>query len=475
MSSEDRHRVPVTAVPITRRRVLAAVGVSIAACALPAVGRAQPQADGFRILRARPGQAHLRGSEQTPTRIWGYDGVAPGPTLRVRQGEELRVRLVNELPQATVVHWHGVRLPNAMDGVPHLTQKPIEPGESFDYRFVAPDAGTFWYHSHLRSSEQLGRGLYGALLVEETAPVAVDQDILLALDDWRLADDGQIHESFGMPMDAAHAGRLGQYLTANSQDVLDIPVRKNQRLRLRLINAANARVMQLRLDRHRATVMALDGQPTEAFELRNSRIALSPGSRADLFVDATLEAGATAPFVLEYGRDQELLFARLSYQGEPARPTPLDPPRALPANPLPERIDLAAAFRMDVPLDGGAMSAMMMRGGMRGTGMLWALADRSSTGHDGPPLFRVKRDRPVVLSFRNRTAFAHAMHVHGHHFRVLERLGDGWKPYWLDTVLVDVEQTERIAFVADNPGKWMIHCHMIEHQETGMAAWFEVT
>jgi len=479
--------------PISRRRLLAAAGAGLAASALPTPRfLASAATDDFRVLRARAGQARLRGEDLSPTRVWGYDGGVPGPTLRVKQGEELRVRLVNELAEPTVVHWHGLRLPNAMDGVPHLTQRPIEPGQSFDYRFIAPDAGTFWYHSHLRSSEQLGRGLYGALIVEEPAPVAVDQDILLVLDDWRLANSGQIHESFGMPMDASHAGRLGQYLTVNGKDLLDIPVQSNQRLRLRLVNAANARVMQLRLDRHRATVMALDGQPTEPFALPDNRLVLPPGGRADLFVDATLEAGAKAPFILEYGRGQDLTFAHLVYRGEPVRAAALAPPQPLPANPLPARLDLQDAFKLEVPLDGGAMS-LMMRGGtmgggtmgpgtmgpgmmrMGGSGMFWALANRSSTGHDGPPLFRVARGRTVVLSYINRTAFAHAMHVHGHHFRVLDRGGEGWKPYWLDTVLVDVEKSERTAFVADNPGKWMIHCHMIEHQETGMAAWFEVT
>ncbi|HEY5597678.1 MAG TPA: multicopper oxidase domain-containing protein, partial [Kiloniellales bacterium] len=202
--------------------------------------------------------------------------------------------------------------------------------------------------------------------------------------------------------------------------------------------------------------------------------------------------GAKAPFILEYGRGQDLTFAHLVYRGEPVRAAALAPPQPLPANPLPARLDLQDAFKLEVPLDGGAMS-MMMRGGMMGggtmgpgtmgpgmmgmggSGMFWTLANRSSTGHDGPPLFRVARGRTVVLSYINRTAFAHAMHVHGHHFRVLDRGGEGWKPYWLDTVLVDVEKSERTAFVADNPGKWMIHCHMIEHQETGMAAWFEVT
>jgi FtsP/CotA-like multicopper oxidase with cupredoxin domain len=498
------------AAPISRRRLLLSAAAGLAASALPlSASPAETAADGFRLLRARRGEVRLRGDDLAATRVWGYDGAVPGPTLRVRQGEELKVRLRNELDEPTAIHWHGLRLPNAMDGVPHLTQHPVGPGESFDYRFVAPDAGTFWYHSHLRSSEQLGRGLYGALIVEEPAPVAVDQDVLLVLDDWRLADDGQIHESFGAPMDATHAGRLGQYLTVNGRDALDVAVRPRERLRLRLVNAANARVMQLRLDRHRAMAMALDGQPAEPSELAGGRLVLPPGGRADLFVDATLAAGAKAPLVLEYGRGQELTVAQLVYGGEPVRASALEPPQSLPANPLPATLDFKDAFALDVPLDGGAMSMMMMRGGMMGRGMMgpgmmgpgmmspggmgggamgpgamgpggspgmfWALANKSATGHDGPPLFRVKRGRTVVLNYINRTAFPHAMHVHGHHFRVLKANANDWKPHWLDTVLVDVEKTERTAFVADNPGKWMMHCHMIEHQETGMAAWFEVT
>ena len=483
---------------VTRRRMLAGSGLAVVAAALPprrthaASGDTGP--DGFRIIRARPGAVKLRGPELSATPIWGYDGTVPGPLLRVKRGQEVKVRLVNDLSEPTVVHWHGLRLPNAMDGVPHLTQEPIAPGRSFDYRFVAPDGGTFWYHTHFRSSGQLGRGLYGALIVDEPEPVAVDRDVLLVLDDWRLSEAGAIDEaSFGSAHDAAHAGRLGQYLTVNSLDTLDIPVRTNERLRLRLINAANARVMALRLDRHRAKIMAIDGQPSEPFDARDGRVTLGPGARTDLIVDATLEGGAKAPFVLEYGRGQELLVARLVYDaGPPLRPAPLGPPQPLPPNPLPERMDFAGAFRLEVPMDGGAMSAMMM-GGMMGRGMMgpgaapgaggidpraglfWALAGRSSTGHDGAPLFQVKRGRTVVLNLPNRTAFPHAMHIHGHHFRLLDRLDDGWKPYWLDTVLIQREQSARIAFVADNPGKWLIHCHMIEHMETGMAAWFEVT
>ena len=470
---------------LSRRHVVAGAGVAVAGALLPARPRAEPGPDGFHVIRARTGTAALRGEGQPATPIWGYQGVVPGPTLRVKRGEEVRVRLVNDLPEPTVVHWHGVRLPNAMDGVPHLTQPPIAPGASFDYRFRAPDAGTFWYHSHLYSSEQLERGLYGVLIVEEPAPVAVDRDIVLVLDDWRLTSEGKLDEaSFRSLHDAAHDGRIGAHLTVNSSPSLDIPVRTNERLRLRLVNAANARVLRLRFERHATWVMAIDGQPAEPFLARNSRVTLGPGNRMDVFIDAALEAGASAPIMVE-DRTGDVALGRFAYErAEPARPQRLAQPAPLPPNPLPERLDLKGALRIDAPLDGGMMSALMaarMRGGdVPGHGIdprarVWTLAGFASSGHDGPPLFTVKRRRVVVLTFDNRTAFPHAMHIHGHHFRLLDRLDDGWKPYWLDTVTVAARQTDRIAFLADNPGKWMIHCHMLEHQETGMAAWFEVT
>jgi FtsP/CotA-like multicopper oxidase with cupredoxin domain len=477
---------------ISRRRLLGGAGACLTAFALPTGSVAQDNAaDGYRLLRARSGQARLRGSGEPPTAIWGYDGVSPGPTLRVKQGEELKVRLVNELRQSTVVHWHGLRLPNAMDGVPHLTQMPIEPGTSFDYHFVPPDAGTFWYHSHFLSSEQLARGLYGILVIEEREPVEVDRDVVLVVDDWRLLDDGAIQPSFGNFHDAAMAGRLGQYITLNSQDTLNLPVKTNERVRLRIVNTANARIFQFRIARHAARVMAVDGQPCPPYFASGGRLRLAPGNRIDMFLDATLEPGAYAPILVDDLRGGEIEIGRVVYDaGAPLRAGPLPEAKPLADNPLPTRLDLGNALKLDVPLDGGGMAMMMGRRGMMGgtmgggnfrgfgipsQGRIWALASVSSTGHDGPPLFTVARGRTVVLSFPNRTAFPHAMHVHGHHFRQLAPTAEGWRPYWLDTVIVDVERTERIAFVADNPGKWMIHCHMLEHQDSGMAAWFQVT
>jgi FtsP/CotA-like multicopper oxidase with cupredoxin domain len=477
--------------PVARRRLLAGAGLTVAAAALPKYAFGQTPDNGYRVLHARRGQAWLRGKTAAATPIWGYDGMTPGPTLRIKQGDELKVRLVNDLEQATVVHWHGLRLPNAMDGVPFLTQKPIEPGQSFEYHFVPPDAGTFWYHTHFGSSEQLARGLYGVLIVEEREPVAVDRDLMLVVDDWRLLENGDIEPGFGNFHDAMMAGRLGQYITINSQDTLDLPVRSNERLRLRIVNTANSRIFQFRIAQHQARVMAVDGQPCPPNVAANGVLRLAPGNRVDLFLDATQKPGSSAPILVDDLRGGELEIGRLIYDaGAPLRDKPLAEPKPLPDNPLPTKLDLANALKIDVPLDGGGM-AMMMGRGMGGMGdmggrafqgygvppqqRIWALSGVSATGHDGPPMFKVARGRTVVLNFANRTAFPHAMHVHGHHFRQLDARSEGWRPYWLDTVIVDVQRAERIAFVADNPGKWMIHCHMIEHMAAGMAAWFEVS
>jgi len=469
---------------MTRRQVAAGIGASLTMFTMTA-GRAQPPgeySDGWRILRARIGDARLRGAEAPATAIMGYDGLSPGPTLRVKRGDEVRVRLVNELPDPTTIHWHGLRLPNAMDGVPRLTQAPVAPGASFDYRFIAPDAGTFWYHAHFMSSEQVGRGLYGPLIVDETTPLPVDRDVTLVLDDWRLAADGRI-APFGGMHDVAHAGRLGNHLTVNGSPSAGIAVKTNERIRLRLINAANARVMALRIEGHRADVMAIDGQPAEPFPARDGLVVLGPGNRIDLFVDATLPPGTKAPFVTF--ADGNLPLVNISYDaGAPARATLRQNAEPLPPNPLPARMDLTGALKLDVPLDGGMMA--MMRGGMmggaeRGPGRgppspasIWTVANKASDGHSGAPLFSVARGRTVSLAFDNRTEFPHAMHLHGHHFRLLDKLDDGWKPFWLDSIVLAPRQAARIAFVADNPGKWMIHCHMLEHQESGMSAWFAV-
>ena len=213
-------------------------------------------------LEARTGSAQLVPPDYPATPIWGYEGRVPGPVIRVRQGERVRRRFVNELPQASTVHWHGIRIENAMDGVPELTQAAVPPGGSFLYDFVAPDAGTYWYHSHNRTWERLARGLYGALIVEDAdGGPEVDRDELLLIDDWRLTPEAQIDQRFrrhGRPLARGASRQLGDHQRRE--------VRRHERLRLRLANAANARILVLELHGLEGWVVALDGQPLAAHE-----------------------------------------------------------------------------------------------------------------------------------------------------------------------------------------------------------------
>lgn len=473
--------------PLNRRRFLQS-GLALGAYGLilPAAGSfaATPEP---RIITAGPGAAQLLEAGQPATRSWLFDGVSPGPVIRARQGEEVAVRLQNNLDQPTTMHWHGIRIDNAMDGVAGLTQDPVPPGKSFDYRFTVPDAGTFWYHPHNRSWEQVARGLYGLLIVDEAEPKpqGFDQDVAIVADDWRLGDDGQIDEaSFAHMMDWSHGGRLGNTLTLNGQDQLSIPVESGQRIRLRLCNTCNARVLELRIEHPAIWLMALDGQPVPPRKVEDGYILLSPGERADLFIDMTLAPGSTAA-ITEVSGDQRLEAGRLVYHptATMVRTTPLEgPPAPLPANPLTTRMDLASAQAVELLMEGGAMGNMaqaMHNGEMKdirtlvGEGLVWSF--NGVAGMTDVPLFSAPRGRTVTVDLRNDTAWPHAMHFHGHHFKVLERNGKSTNSEaWKDTVLVDRQESAKIAFVADNPGKWMIHCHMLEHQAAGMATWFAV-
>jgi len=179
--------------------------------------------------------------------LWSYNGEVPGPEIRVKKGERVRVRFHNKLEEPSSIHWHGIRIENAMDGVAGLTQEPVPPGGSFDYDFTAPDAGTFWYHAHNKSWNQVARGLYGPLIVEEPEPLFNSaHDLTLVIDDWRLKRDGAFdEESLGALMDWSHGGRLGNWLTVNGKFPERFQVQAGEPYRLRLINSSNARIFEI--------------------------------------------------------------------------------------------------------------------------------------------------------------------------------------------------------------------------------------
>ncbi|MFK0690800.1 multicopper oxidase family protein [Mesorhizobium sp. IMUNJ 23033] len=469
---------------VSRRGFLvAAAGAAVSASLRPARASAVDE----RQIKVAPGQARFSGADGPSTAVWAYDGTIPGPILRLRQGEPVRITVENGLEEDTTVHWHGIRLPNAMDGVPGLTQPPIKPGESFVYEFTPPDAGTFWYHPHADSLVQLGRGLAGALIVEEREPVAVDRDLLWLLQDWRLASGGQIAAGFGSAMDAAMSGRVGNVVTINGRAPADLSVKAGERVRLRLANASLARMMALRFQGHSPVAIAIDGQPCDPHEPEGGRLVLAPAMRIDIVLDMQGDPGSRHAVIDDFYDGLAYTLTTLAYDAEPPlRAHPLDASLALPLNPLPAP-DLANVVRQEIVLQGGMMGGGKLAGvggmmgmatpGMHG-GAAWAINGMSMTGdgHAGmAPQFTLERGATCHLTMRNETAWWHPMHVHGFSMLVLSRNGSP-VPHrqWQDTVLLAPKDIIECAFVADNPGDWMLHCHVADHQMAGLMTVFRV-
>lgn len=470
-------------VDVTRRTALALIGAGLSQGLLPrmVLGETSKPVE----LTMAPGRVALVGAPHPDTEVWAFDGSVPGPILRARQGEVLEITVTNELDEPTTVHWHGLRVPVGMDGMPYLSQPPIEPGGTFVYRLPLRDAGTYWYHPHLRSSEQVGRGLYGALIIDEPEPPAIDRELLWVLDDWRLDQQAQI-QPFGSMRDASHNGRLGNTATINGKLPTVEPVRAGERIRLRLINAANARTFAPDFGELSLWVIALDGQPVEPYRLDESPIVLGASMRADLIIDMTGDPGSESQVVDgHYGPDHAYELIRFAYADTPPLGDGEGPaPGRLAANPIAEP-DLATAERHEIVFEGGAMGGMrgaMMDGRMMSMrdladhGRLWAMNGAVPTDlYRMPPLVAAATGSSHLIELVNRTAFEHPIHLHGHTFRVVRRNGQEEPRQPLrDTVLLGVDETVEIAFVADNPGEWMFHCHVLEHQESGMMGVIDV-
>lgn len=472
----------------TRRAFLTSAAALAASTVLPVSGLRNARAASVKEfrLRAAPGRTHLVPEPYGETPVWAYNDAVPGPEIRVRQGDRMRVVIDNGIDEETTVHWHGVRTPNAMDGVPHLTQAPIAPGETFSYEFDAVDAGTFWYHPHQNSTVQVGRGLYGPLIIEEAEPVRVDRELTWVLDDWRLTQAAAISDDFDDRHDLMHNGRVGNTVTLNGRVPESIAVRAGERIRLRLINAANARIFGLDFSGLEPVVIALDGQPVTPHAPSDGVVTLGPAMRMDMILDMTDRPGNRTTVVDRFYQGLEYRLVELAYAETALREGAPDWPVELPANPLAEP-DLRDAIRHEVTFNGGMMGQMVMAemggsmgdgasGGMMGNMMnmmhgqgIWFINGKAVTGHVMDPLLTLPRGRTCILALTNATAWHHPIHLHGHSFRVLSRNGQP-TPHreWQDTVLMAPREKVEIAFVADNPGDWMFHCHILEHQAAGM-------
>ncbi len=417
--------------------------------------------------------SHVDGYE-----AWTYNGTVPGPELRVTQGDRVRVTLVNHLPASTTIHWHGLTLPDAEDGVAGVTQDAVPTGGTYTYEFVVNEPGTYWYHSHQDTSNQVPRGLYGALVVEPKQGPAYDHDYTVAIGD---LGGGQV---------VAANGITGE---------LHLNAKPGETVRLRIINATQGSMVgtpeQLALFGAPYKVIALDGHDlNQPGALGPEQLPVGEGQRYDLaftmpasgqvrLLDA-LNSQVNAP--LDFFGQLGKLFGQLPQHAEwvsigdgpdvlpsfagsgPSATLSID---SLPifdltgyGAPSPDPLMSRTSFDVDKQLvisndhgfyDGSFAFIHMING-------------KASPNAD--PII-VRPGQVVRLTFVNDTDFYHPMHIHGHVFTVLSKNGKALtgSPVHQDSVLIGPHETWQVAFVADNPGLWMIHCHVLIHAASGLS------
>lgn len=389
-----------------------------------------------------------------PLEVWTYNGQVPGPEIRVAKGDTLKINFTNNLPQETTIHFHGIRVPNAMDGVPGVTQDPIKPGESFVYEFVPKDAGTFWYHPHVRGSEQVERGLYGVIVVEDPEEPLYDQDKVIVLDDWRIDQTGRIDPRFNTGSDLMHDGRWGNIVTVNGLPNYTLTAKAGERVRLRFVNTSNARVYQLDFGGLDVMGFAVDGMlAKEPFSPRG--FELSPGNRIDVDITIPLDSQKKQYSIRDTFTRQTNNLVSILINDEIAKTQDFDTPTA---EMFPEW-NSATALRINQEY---VLNAR--RGGQYG--IEWTINGKAYPDYDPITL---KKGEFNVIRFTNASSRLHPMHLHGQFFKVLSRNGlQVDEPYLRDTVLVKSKEVIDIGVVPLDEGTWVSHCHVLEHAEAGM-------
>jgi FtsP/CotA-like multicopper oxidase with cupredoxin domain len=404
------------------------------------------------------------------TAAWTYGGTLPGPTLRLTQGDRLKVHFTNDLPEATTIHFHGIRGPVEMDGaVPH-SQDPVPPGGTFDYDLVVPDAGLFWYHPHQASAKQLGYGLYGALVVDPATPdpAELGDEVLLVLSDVALDDDGAL-----LPPDsggdlATAFGREGTTILVNGRARPRLLARSGARQRWRIVNAAKSRYFQLDLGGQTLHRIGADFGRLEQ-PVDSDRIVVLPGGRADVLVEPKGTPGASVPLTwvpydrgfgsTEYRDPETMMDVTLvgPTVSAPALTADLGGDVATPT-------DTSGATPVDIHLTQANDADGKLVLGIDGVPYEQAVPIAATVGET------------QVWTVTNEMAWAHPFHLHGFFFQELEPDGSPKEPIeWRDTVDVPIDGSMRFAVHYDNrPGMWMYHCHILDHADAGMMGMVDV-
>lgn len=483
---------------LTRRAVLrgAAVGVSALSSVRLARAMATPASAAY---VPRPGATQYNfaigpasldpdDSKQVPAVL--VNGTLPGPEIRAREGEILRVLVENRLADTpTSIHWHGVLVPAGMDGVPDISNAPIAPGQTYVYEYPLRQSGTYWYHSHFGFQEQLG--CYGALIIEPAhETLRVERDAAIVLGDWLHRDPAEVFAQLrgaaatppaamnGMKMGGAKMDgmKMGGMPAGGAPDLSDVKydafllngrgpadpwslaVKPGDRVRLRLVNGGASTYFRIRLDGHSLRITHADGLAVEPVDV--DHLLMGMGETYDAVAHITAPGSYTLHAVAQDGSGQALgVLHTAGVAAQPNRAMPAFDGRALSyadlRAPAPTTLPDGPAQRFELPLQGDMARYVWMI-----AGQAWPKAD---------PL-RIRRGERIELTLINQTMMWHPMHLHGHYFRLLQ--GAGERCPLKHTVNVAPNETVRIEFTADNPGNWFFHCHNVYHLEAGMAREF---
>jgi len=410
-------------------------------------------------LIARPFELKLIKGKTTTA--LGYNGAYPGTVVRCRQGDILQIKFINQLQEQSTIHWHGMRVPLEMDGVPYLSQLPVLPGEYFNYEFKCLDAGNFWYHPHEGSTEQMGRGLAGAVIVDEIEPTEFQAEQILILKNWNIDEDGNFLP-FYTRQTAIMGGARGRLPSVNGKFNPTLKLPENQIVRLRVFNMDNTLTYALNIKNAEAKIYSIDGHPLPKPYLLTEDFLLAAGQR----IDIALRVPKVGTSLVLRNKDQSMVVfeptpsAKKSHNAD-------DWPNPLPPNPVIEP-DISKAEL--IPFSFGWINQEVTDD----TYQFWKINEWSWDVKDitcvERPIYTLKHNQHYIFEFKNNSPFEHPIHLHGLVFKVFASDKKTIIPHFADTYLLEAFETAKVALVADRIGTWMIHCHVLEHLDTGMMA-----
>ncbi len=403
------------------------------------------------------------------TEMWTYNGSVPGPLLRARRGDRLVVHFTNHLPEATTVHWHGLRVPSDMDGT-QAVQNPVEPGETFTYDFELPDAGTFWYHPHINSSAQVGYGLYGPIVVEDPDDPLDVEDLVLVLSDVSLDDDGQLRPGDSNDWFGDYFGREGDILLINGRARSSLAMRAGVPQRWRVINAARARFFQVAVPDVPLVRVAGDAGLIEHPQTLDE-LLLAPSERGEVLVNLPDSTVGEAEVV---NRDPDRFHLGLPPTDEPLIDLEVWSGRGDQSAPVPETLrSFETLDPTDLPTRNIELGERVIDGTLH-LAINGVVHGASNEGVSEPHVAYVGDTE--VWEVENATGYDHPFHLHGFSFEVLELGGVPWPVReWKDSVNIPAGETLRFVVTYDDrPGEWMFHCHILDHAKLGMMAVLEV-